>query len=154
MRTILEKVNLREYGSGYGSGDGYGYGDGSGDGYGYGSGSYWAATISAFAKRLPAALSARLETLQMAGAKIAFWRSDKDGKPSNGGSCAPVTPGTVHKLPGPLPKSCGKGALHATMLPPKWKGDRCWLVALIGEIAGDEEKYWALEREIIGECLP
>ena len=42
---------------------------------------------------------------------------------------------------------------HATLIPPKWKGERVWLVALIGEIAGDDEKYWALEREILGECL-
>ncbi len=43
--------------------------------------------------------------------------------------------------------------LHGTLIPPKWKGERVWIVALKGEIVGDDEKYGALEREIIGECL-
>lgn len=47
----------------------------------------------------------------------------------------------------------GAGTLHATLIPPKWKGERWWVVALIGEVVGDDEKYGALEREIIGECL-
>lgn len=28
-----------------------------------------------------------------------------------------------------------------------------WIVALIGEVIGDDEKYGALTREIIGEAL-
>lgn len=48
---------------------------------------------------------------------------------------------------------CGDGTLHATLIPPKWTGDRWWIVALKGEVIGDDEKYGALEREIIGECL-
>ena len=28
------------------------------------------------------------------------------------------------------------------------------IVALIGEVVGDEEKYGALQREILGEALP
>jgi hypothetical protein len=59
----------------------------------------------------------------------------------------------VHHERGPLRDDCGKGQLHATLIPTKWQGERWWIVALIGERRGDDEKYWALEREIIGECL-
>jgi hypothetical protein len=58
----------------------------------------------------------------------------------------------VHTAPGPL-NLCNAGTLHATLLPPKWKGERWWVVAMIGEVVGDEEKYGALKREIIGEAL-
>lgn len=34
-----------------------------------------------------------------------------------------------------------------------WSGDRWWIVALSGEIVGDDQKLGALSREIIGECL-
>ena len=64
-----------------------------------------------------------------------------------------MKPGTVEKIKGPL-RICTKNALHGTLLPPKWPGARLWVVALIGEIAGDEEKFGALEREIIGEVIP
>jgi hypothetical protein len=151
------------YGSGSGSGSGYGYGSGDGsgdgDGYGYGSGSgsgygsYWQATIACFAAKLGDAFVARVNELQASGAKIAFWRSDRDGRPANGGRAAAVYPGLVQEEPGPLKDACGPGQLHATLLPQKWKGERWWLVALIGEVRGDDEKYWALKREIIGECL-
>lgn len=94
-----------------------------------------------------------MEALTSAGAKVAFWRSNKDGKAANGGRCAPVEPGTIHKEKGPLSDECGRGQLHATLIPPKWEGERWWIVALIGEVRGDDGKYWALEREIIGECL-
>jgi hypothetical protein len=147
------------YGYGYGSGSGSGYGDGSGDGSGYGSGygdgsgSYWQATIACFAAKLGGAFVARIAELEASGAKIAFWRSDANGKPANGGKAEPVYPGLIQEMPGPLKAECGKGQLHATLLPPKWRGERWWLVALIGEVRGDDEKYWALKREIIGECL-
>jgi hypothetical protein len=59
----------------------------------------------------------------------------------------------VEKVNGPL-ELCSRRALHGTLLPPKWPGARLWVVALIGEIVGDEEKYGALEREIIGEVTP
>ena len=135
-------------GSGYGYGDGYGYG--SGDGYG----EYWSLTISGFATKWPEAQRARLTALREAGAKIAFWRSNPKGLPSNGGkaSLAPAAPGVVHTENGPL-KLCAKGTLHATLIPTKWQGERWWIVALIGEVQGDDEKYGALQREIIGECL-
>jgi hypothetical protein len=140
------------YGSGYGSGYGDGYGYGSGYGYGYGDGSYWSLTISYFAAKWTEAQRARLGELQKLGAKVAFWRSTERGTPANGGSCAPVAIGTIHREPGPLRDECGEGQLHATLIPPKWKGDRWWIVALLGEVRGDDEKYWALEREILGEC--
>jgi hypothetical protein len=139
------------YGSGYG--DGYGSGYGSGDGDGYGSGPYWQATIECFAARLGGAFVDRVNELRASGAKIAFWRSDKSGKPANGGRANAVYPGLVQEEPGPLKNECGPGQLHATLLPPKWRGERWWIVALIGEVRGDDEKYWALKREIIGECL-
>ena len=126
-----------------------GYGDGSGDGYG----SYWAAVVPGFAAKWPTAQRERLIALQSAGAKIAYWRSDENGRPANGGNCHnSASPGMVQKIEGPL-VLCSEAALHATLIPPKWKGERWWIVALIGEVQGDDEKYGALEREIIGECL-
>ena len=41
----------------------------------------------------------------------------------------------------------------STLLPQKWKGERWWVVALIGQVIGDAEKFGALRREIIGECI-
>ena len=145
-------------GSGSGSGDGSGYGDGSGSGYGSGSGSgdgdgdYWQRTIAWFASKWDVARQARLSELSITGAKIAFWRSDGNGQPANGGRMAPVKPGDVQTIKGPL-ELCTARALHATLIPPKWKGERWWIVALIGEVKGDDEKMGALTREIIGECL-
>ena len=66
--------------------------------------------------------------------------------------CAPGA-GLVQTERGPL-KLCERGTLHATLLPPQWKGTRRWIVALTGEIVGDCEKYGALSREILGEALP
>ena len=168
------------YGSDYGSGDGYGYGDGSGygygsgDGYGYGSGdgygdgdgdgygdgsgdgsgSYWKATIGGFAARWTEAQRQRLADLQKLGqATIAFWWSDEAGRACNGGrSTTTAEPGLVEEIKGPL-KVCSARALHATTLPPKWKGRRLWVVALFGEVQTDEDKLGALKREIIGECV-
>ena len=141
-------------GYGYGSGDGYGYGYGSGDGSGYGDGSgpYWLATIEGFALKWPLTQQERLASLQAAGAKIAFWRSDAAGRPANGGRGVVAAPGVVHREKGPL-NLCKRGTLHATLIPPAWKGERWWVVALIGEVVGDDEKMGALEREILGECL-
>ena len=148
------------YGSGSGDGDGYGYGDGygdgsgsgSGDGYGYGDGSYWRSCIDYFSAKWTAAQMQRLAALREAGATIAFWRSDKDGRACNGGTNAAVQIGTIETSPGPL-HVCGHGVLHATLIPPKWKGKRWWIVALTGEVIGDDEKYGALSREIIGEAI-
>jgi hypothetical protein len=140
-------------GSGYGYGYGYGYGDGSGSGSGSGDGEFWAKAVECFALKWPIAQQQRLAELQASGAKIAYWRSHPNGKPANGGSSEPVTPGLVQKEPGPIRRECGAGQLHATLQPNNWKGDRYWIVALLGEVRGDDEKYWALTREIIGECI-
>jgi hypothetical protein len=158
------------YGYGAGSGDGYGYGDGSGDGYGYGDGygsgygsgdgsgdgsgskAYWLATVPCFARKMPDPQQQRLSLLQQEGAVIAFWRSDETGRACNGGKNKPVAPGTVEEIAGPL-QICTKNALHATFIPPKWKGERWWLVALIGETQTEGDKVGALKREVIGECL-
>jgi hypothetical protein len=150
------------YGYGYGSGYGYGYGygDGSGDGYGYGYGDgygsgskeYWLSCVKYFATKWPTEQQSRLQELQGAGATIAYWRSDSSGRACNGGRNDPVKPGTIETTRGPL-SLCSRGTLHATLIPPKWNGERWWIVALTGEVVGDEEKYGALSREIIGEAL-
>ncbi len=123
---------------------GYGYGDGDGK--------YWLNCVANFAAKWPQAQQDRLAALQAEGSKIAYWRSTQDAKPANGGACDAVAPGIVHTEPGPLRDECGAGQLHATLLPPKWKGARYWIVALIGEWRGNDEKMWALKREVLGEC--
>ena len=95
----------------------------------------------------------RLAELLASGATIAFWKSDAAGGASNGGSCAPVQPGTIHEERGPLREDCGRGQLHATLLPPKWNGERMWIVAFHGEVRHGDDKLWGLKREILGECL-
>ena len=145
------------YGYGYGDGDGSGYGDGDGDGsgYGYGDGDgyYWKATILAFAAKWPREVQAKFEAAKASGATIAFWRSSKNGLPSNGGGkIEPAAPGVIHTALGPL-RLCERGTLHATLIPPKWNGERYWIVALWGEVIGDDEKFGCLKREIIGEAL-
>ena len=149
------------YGNGDGDGDGYGYGDGYGNGYGNGDGdgdgdgygSYWSSTIAYFAAKWEPKQQKRLGQLREAGARLAFWRSQANGLPANGGGrIEPAAPGVVHTAPGPL-SLCHAGTLHATLIPPKWKGERWWIVAMIGDVVGDDEKLGALTREIIGECL-
>ena len=146
--------NGNGYGYGYGDGYGYGYGDGSGSGSGDGSGygKYWFACLAYFIAKLPDAARGRAAQLQKAGVKLAYWRSTAEGRPANGGSAPPVQPGTVHKESGPL-NLCHRGTLHATLIPTKWRGERWWIVALHGEVVGDDEKMGCLEREVIGECV-
>jgi len=149
-------ITGHNYGSGDGDGDGYGYGSGSGygdgSGYGYGDGAYWRLGLRSFLSRLSDTQQLRARTIEQAGARLAFWCSSTDGRPANGGQCDPVTVGTVHREKGPLRDECGPGQLHGTLIPTKWRGERWWIVALIGEVRGDDEKHWALEREVIGEC--
>ncbi len=144
------------YGDGYGDGDGYGRGDGYGDGRGYGHGDghgeYWLACLKYFLAGLPVGAQQRAADLEATGVKLAYWRSGADGRPANGGSATPVVAGTIHTEPGPL-NLCHAGTLHATLIPPKWKGERWWIVALHGEVVGDDEKMGCLKREIIGECV-
>ena len=130
------------YGYGYGDGSGYGsaYGSGDGSGYGYGAGSgdYWRAVLTAFVPQ-----GSRL--------RLAFWRSDANGYASNGGGrLAPAAQGVIHRAAGPV-SLCRAGTLHATLNPPKWKGERVWIVVLRGEVIGDDEKLGCLEREILME---
>ena len=130
----------------------HGYGYGSDDGYGYGYGEYHRKGISAWASKWPAPQQSRLAELQQQGATIAYWKSKKDATPANGGRANPVAAGTIQEDTGPL-SLCHKGTLHATLVPEKWQGERKWIVALIGEVVGDDDKLGALKREIIGECV-
>ena len=124
-------------GDGYGDGYGYGYGSGSGDGYGDGYGyGYWQAVLASYAAPNDATL--------------AFWRSDKDGKPCNGGSGTVARVGLVEEIRGPL-EICTHRALHATLDPAKWQGDRLWVVAMHGELQQQEDKIGALKRTFIAE---
>jgi hypothetical protein len=117
-------------GYGYGAGDGYGAGYGSGDGY-------WRSVLA--------------RHTAPAGAQLGLWWSDASGKPCNGGSgTAPAAVGVVHESSGPL-ELCGRGVLRATLKPEQWKGERIWIVALHGEVVGDDEKLGCLKREIIAE---
>jgi hypothetical protein len=65
-------------------------------------------------------------------------------------SAAARFPGTRETAKGPL-ALCHKGTLHGTLNPPAWEGERLWIVALIGEVKSDGEKFGALEREILAE---
>lgn len=126
---------------------GYGYGDG------YGDGSYWLACLPYFARKWTEPQRARLSELQKLGITIAFWRSDSDGRACNGGDSKRIAAaGLVEEVAGPL-KICSRHALHATRVPPKWQGERVWVVALFGEIQEQEDKLGALKREILGEAL-
>lgn len=133
-------------GDGYGDGYGDGSRSGSGDGYGYDKGYLQAVADGAAGDRVA--------TLRADGAVIAFWRSGKDGKPCNGGSGPPRTIGTVEEddmRNGP----CEKGALHATMKPTAWKGERLWVVALYPPVTVvDDDKFAAKKREILAEIVP
>ena len=137
-------------GSRYGYGDGYGYGAGAG--YGDGDGDYWRAAVSVYSHSWTEDQRARLAAVKKAGATIAYWRSDAAGHPANGGSAPAVTIGTVQEERGPL-NLCERGTLHATLLPARWQGERLWVVALHGEVVGDDEKMGALKREILGEAI-
>ena len=142
----MEKLIGYGYGAGYGSGSGSGYGSGYGDGS-----QYWRTVFVNSVRSWTAKQRKRLS--ELSGAFIAFWKSDNDGYPANGGKLPdPVTEGTVHKTRGPL-NLCSKGTLHATLNPGKWKGERLWVVAMIGEIEVDSDKVGALQREILGEVV-
>ena len=140
------------YGSGYGSGDGSGYGYGDGSGYGYGDGyGYWLRLFGMASVNWSESQRSRLAILEREADTLAFWKSDKHGRPANGGYAQEAAaPGLVQTVPGPL-KLCQGGTLHATMNPDKWQGERLWVVALFGEIQWQDDKCGALKREIIGE---
>ena len=154
------------YGDGYGYGSGYGdvsgSGDGSGDGsgYGYGDGSgygdrsgdgYWRTVFENAVQSWTAKQRKRLR--ELSGAFLAFWKSDKDGYPANGGNLPkPVKVGAIHETSGPL-SLCHRGTLHATLTPDKWQGERLWVVALVGDVAVSDDKVGALQREVLGEVV-
>src|SRR5690348_9034405 len=132
----------KSYGSGSGSGSGSGYGDGSGYGYGDGSG-YGDGDLNLF-----------LNSYQKGGCVMAFWRSNEDGSPSNGGTGGPRKLGQVETITGPL-TLCTKNALHGTLEPKNWKGDRWWIVALYEPVQSEGDKIGSLKREIVadlGKC--
>jgi hypothetical protein len=147
---MVEVISGTVPADGSGSGDGYGDGDGSGDGYGYGS--YWLSTVRYFVAKMSDRAQARYSKVVSEDIPIAFWRSNASGRPANGGSGVVASEGAIHEAPGPL-CLCESGTLHATRIPPKWEGERLWLVALHGKVIGDDEKLGCLRREIIGECL-
>ena len=159
IKSILKNINTHSGdGSGFGYGDGYGSGYGDGDGYGDGSGDSsgdaWKTIAWDTVMRWNLESKHRLQAAKNAGAFIALWKSGSDGKASNGGSMAFIaTPGLSQEVSGPL-KLCGRNALHATLNPSKWKGDRVWVVALYGEVLREGDKVGALKREIIGEITP
>ena len=127
-------------GSGHGSGYGYGYGYGDGDGYGYGYGDgYWIAIFKTY-----------FPTIAVPDSFLAYWKSNKNGAPANGGSGTVASVGLIEKIDGPL-EICTRHALHATIEPPKHKGERLWLVAMKGELKFQDDKVGALEREILAE---
>ncbi|MGH9716427.1 MAG: hypothetical protein ACRD4R_06840 [Candidatus Acidiferrales bacterium] len=145
-------------GSGFGDGSGYGFGFGCGDGCGFGDGSgygdgYWLWVFRSALSGWPDSARERLAELEMTASAIAFWRSDEEGFPANGGrrkDAEAARAGLVQAVGGPL-ALCTAGALHATMDPGKWKGKRLWVVALFGEIARAGDNLGAPHREIIGE---
>ena len=125
------------------SGDGYGAGYGAGYGYGSGYGereAYAAALLAPYAAQ--------------SGGRVAWWRSDAQRQPCNGGRGRTVArPGLVEEVVGPL-ELCTDHALHATMAPWAWRGERLWIVALYGEVQERDEKLGALKREILAEVRP
>jgi hypothetical protein len=94
------------------------------------------------------------------GATIAYWNSDRHGRPANH-DMDPIAarewtarPGLVQTVKGPL-MPCSGQALHATFEPHRWKGERVWVVALVGTVATHGgNKVCSLRREVIGEVLP
>ena len=59
--------------------------------------------------------------------------------------------GMVEEETGPL-NPCKAGALHATMNPTKWKGERLWVVALYPPVETvDDDKFASKKREILAE---
>ena len=135
--SAVERVIFGAIDNNYG-----GYGDGSGSGSG--DKIYLEAVIAS-------TIGERGKRLCEQGAVLAFWRSAKDGKPANGGEGAERTIGMVEEISGPL-KPCSKNALHATLNPSKWKGERLWIVALYPPVEiVDQDKMASLKREILAE---
>src|SRR5574342_734944 len=144
------------YGDGSGSGYGSGYGDGSGDGYGYGSGDGSSdgpgeGDGDGDEENAQRYFGLLLQSFEPQNAeRICFWNSTADGRPANGGSANPVSVGEVQRMAGPL-KLCGPHALHGTMRPTAWRGERTWVVALREPVMEMEDKLGSLERRIVAD---
>lgn len=134
------------YGDVYGTGEGDGYGDVYGCGYGYGYGRGYGTDGRNYKRAI-------LSTYpQPPNSRLAFWRSNANGEPCNGGSGEPAEIGQVTSIPGPL-KLCRR-ALHSTLNPEKWKGERLWVVALAEPVEEEGDKLGSLQRTIIAEIVP
>ena len=142
MGAIIRGAVAPEF-LGYGAGDGYGYGYGDGYGYGYG-----------IKELLSSYASHPLVQDSVAGGdgvSLAIWRSDAAGLPVNGGhSKQPAKPGLLEETPGPL-QICTSRALHGSVEPSKWKGERWWVVALFEPVQWDDDKVASLKRLIVEE---
>jgi len=139
LELTREEVN-RSVDSGYGYGYG-GDGSGSGDGSGEEMQIYFEALLSPHKKLVPAM-------------KVCFWRSNGDGTPCNGGNGKAAFVGKVEEIQGPL-KLCSPNALHGTLSPKEWKGERLWIVGLHKPVVGDGSKFGSLKRTILadlGKC--
>lgn len=129
------------------------------------SAKYWQSSTAWYAFRWSDEQKAQLDLMIQQEARIAYWRSDKDGLPCNGGlkkgaelPCGGTFFTTIAEgqpKPGKTIELCTDQVLHATLRVPRWNGSRLWIVALFGsEIVGDEEKFGATHRQILGEALP
>jgi hypothetical protein len=97
-----------------------------------------------------------LRRLMRNGATIAYVCTDRHGRPANGGPRTrewQVRSGLVQKVKGPL-SLCGPNALHGTMLPHRWSGERVWVAGFLGVVESSEDKIGSLHREIVGEIYP
>jgi len=124
------------YGSGSGSGS-YGSGSGYGSGYGYGDG-----------------LQSMYESHSLIAGQqvvIAFWRSDAKGQSANGGGIGEAArPGLMQEVKGPL-RICTDHALHGSLAPGEWRGERWWIVALHEPVQREGNKIASLKRTILEE---
>ena len=58
--------------------------------------------------------------------------------------------GLVEEIEGPL-EICSRNALHGTMNPRHWIGERWWVVALHGEVVSHDDKVAGLKREFLAD---
>ena len=120
---------------------------------------YWHSQIEFYASKWPEIQQKRLKELEAGNAKIAYWRSNAEGLACNHETPRNMTEINVPRVVGMVEQVSGKisictnTCLHASMKPTRWGGSRTWLVALIGDVIGDDDKMGAQTREIIGECL-
>ena len=106
---------------------------------------YWLASIEKIIG------SKKISALKKIGVVLAYWRSTANDEPANGGSGTKAKVGLIEEIQGPL-KICTKQALHGTLNPPKWKGEKIWIVALYPPVVWQEDKCASLKREFICEA--